>query len=889
MLIKISAGPDATPTRHHPWAPLSGWIAFIIALVVVRLVQRAGAVADVAYLAAAAGAGVAAFVFLAGHDHTARRGLVLLAASVAASGFADLVWEVIAAVDNEPDVSVADVFYLASYVLLISAVLGRSTHTRWWRTPDVDGLIDLVTFTTVALVVIDHLVDLGATLDDTSVSPGVRLVWVSYPVLDAVLLAAILSALTTGRLRGRTGAFLLTGAACWLLADIGYLREEGALTAWLDAGWMLGAGALAAAVAVPSGTEDVLDRPERSVGAARILVNLVPLLIPPGLHVLAHAEGLEENVLSLSLAMVVLVVCAYLRNTRLMRARDAQERRIVEREHYHRVLANNSFDAVVVIDRSGCTRTASVQLAEMFGRDDLGAPGADVIEALPADQRERLRSELERLWATPGARAESDLEIPDHEGRPRWFHLRTVNLRHDPTIGGVVLNLYEVTERKLAERELAHQAFHDALTGLPNRALFNERVSHTLQSARGRGTAVIFLDVDGFKSANDRFGHGVGDQLLQQVAARLAAVLRDSDTVARFGGDEFAILIECAHDPLDEATTAAERVLQELSQPFRLGDHELTLSASIGVAIASHDATAETLLRDADIAMYRSKAAGKARWTVYEADMRAAAIEQSELRADLEHVIERGELRLVYQPVVRLETETIVGFEALLRWHHPIRGQIPPDVFVPIAEASGSIIKIGEWVLDEACRTAARWQRVFPEVRPTMSVNLSARQISDPALVRRVSAALERAGLDARKLVLEMTESALVEDPDVAAARLMQLRDLGVRLAIDDFGTGYSSLSYLRQFPIDIIKIDRSFINAITDRAQVPAIVRGLLDLGRTLELATVAEGIEGRDQLASLRDEQCDYGQGYLFAHPLSRELAEDLVSRLALDAASI
>jgi EAL domain-containing protein (putative c-di-GMP-specific phosphodiesterase class I) len=336
---------------------------------------------------------------------------------------------------------------------------------------------------------------------------------------------------------------------------------------------------------------------------------------------------------------------------------------------------------------------------------------------------------------------------------------------------------------------------------------------------------------------------------------------------------------------VDEAEAVADRVLHALAVPCSLDDgHAVTVSASLGIAAGTVEATAASLLRDADVAMYRAKTTGKARWTVYDPAMRTAAVERLMLESDLIGALDRGELALVYQPVVALETEEVVGFEALIRWHHPTLGLVVPDRFIPIAEDTGLIIPIGAWVLQEACQTAARWQRDYPHQPPlSMAVNVSGRQISSPDLLVHVAAALEASGLDPNTLVVEMTETALIRDTVVAARRLHELRGLGIRLAIDDFGTGYSSLSYLRQFPVDILKIDRSFIDSINDRDKVPAIVRGLLDLGRTLELETVAEGVELGVQRDRLRDEHCDFAQGFLFARPLEPEDAENLLMQIA------
>jgi diguanylate cyclase (GGDEF)-like protein len=447
-----------------------------------------------------------------------------------------------------------------------------------------------------------------------------------------------------------------------------------------------------------------------------------------------------------------------------------------------------------------------------------------------------------------------------------------------------VVNLHDITDRKQAEEELAHQAFHDSLTGLANRALFRDRVDHALRrrSRSGLDPAVIYLDLDGFKNVNDSLGHEAGDNLLREVATRLQGVVRSGDTVARLGGDEFAVLVEESSGVLVEAEAIANRAMQSLTSPVTLGDHEVTLSASLGIAHAGADATASSLLRDADVAMYQAKTTGKSRWVLYEPTMRAAAVERLQLESDMAHAVEGDQLMLVYQPVVELETNRIVGFEALLRWNHPELGIVMPDKFIPIAEANGMIVPMGRWVLQTACRTAAGWRDRHPG-QLTMAVNLSARQLASSELLHHVQHALHSAGLDPSALVLEMTETALIQDAALASARLHQLRTLGVRLAIDDFGTGYSSLSYLRKFPVDILKIDRSFINTITDREKIPAIVRGLLDLGRTLQLETVAEGIESDAQLGQLRDQHCELGQGYLFARPLPAEEAEVLLAEIS------
>jgi diguanylate cyclase (GGDEF)-like protein len=389
---------------------------------------------------------------------------------------------------------------------------------------------------------------------------------------------------------------------------------------------------------------------------------------------------------------------------------------------------------------------------------------------------------------------------------------------------------------------------------------------------------------------NDSLGHAAGDELLREVSARLVDAVRSSDTVARLGGDEFAVLLEQRHGPIEEAVIVAERILGALTTPVVVEGQPMTVGASIGISVGSPDSNAASLLRDADVAMYRAKAAGRGRWVVHDAGMRAEAAERLRLETDLLGVHACDELRLVYQPVIDLETGEIVSFEALLRWEHPELGIVMPDRFIPLAEANGMILPIGEWVLREACRQLSEWRARYPELASlAMAVNVSGRQVASPFLGDHVVDALRGAGLEPAALTLELTESTLVEDPGSAAARLTALRDLGIRLAIDDFGTGYSSLSYLRQFPLDILKIDRSFISTITEPDHVPAIVRGLLDLGRTLGLTTVAEGVESEIQQDQLRAVGCDCAQGHLFARPLDPDGVEELLATWSLRAQGV
>ncbi len=428
--------------------------------------------------------------------------------------------------------------------------------------------------------------------------------------------------------------------------------------------------------------------------------------------------------------------------------------------------------------------------------------------------------------------------------------------------------------------ELRYQALHDALTGLPNRALILDRAEQMLARARRQPiwVAALFVDLDNFKDINDSFGHDAGDEILRAVADRFRGTLRESDTVGRLGGDEFVVLLE---RPIPDAgpELVGERLIDVLREPFVVAGHEhtpLTVGASIGIAVGSRSCAAD-LLRDADIALYSAKAAGKNCQVVFQPEMQTAVQERLELEMDLRGALEGGQLFVLYQPIFDLQHMTVAGVEALLRWQHPVRGTILPDIFIPLAEETGLIVPIGRWVLDHACAQARLWHDQGR--RLGVSVNISAVQLDHDDLVDHVRQALATSGIDPDLLTLEITETALMRDATATAIRLRDLKRLGVRLAIDDFGTGYSSLAYLRQFPVDALKIDRSFISGIAHSAEAPALIHTLVQLGKTLGIETLAEGIEERVQLQQLQLEQCDTGQGFLFARPLDRAALEHFV----------
>jgi diguanylate cyclase (GGDEF)-like protein len=442
----------------------------------------------------------------------------------------------------------------------------------------------------------------------------------------------------------------------------------------------------------------------------------------------------------------------------------------------------------------------------------------------------------------------------------------------------------EIVERKKAQEQLLHMALHDTLTGLPNRSLFMERLDLALNRSKqqpGYKFAVLFLDCDRFKVVNDSLGHLMGDQLLIAVAHRLASCLRPVDTLARLGGDEFTILVEDIKG-LGNATRVAEQLHKELTIPFQLEEHEVFINASIGiVADPTGYEQPEHVMRDADTAMYRAKELGKARYQVFDACMHVRARRSLQLETDLRRALERQQFVVNYQPIVSLSSGTISGFEALLRWYHCDRGFVSPVEFIPIAEETGLIVPIGEWVLREACRQMSIWQNQLPTQPPlTISVNLSAKQFWQANLIEQIDTILQETQLDSRSLKLEITESAIIDNDESVTAILQQLRDRQIQLSIDDFGTGYSSLSYLQRFPVDMLKIDRSFVSQIGETGEHLEIVRAIVTLAHNLEMSAIAEGVETTQQLSQLRAAGCEFGQGYFFSKPLTPEAAAAIIA---------
>jgi diguanylate cyclase (GGDEF)-like protein/PAS domain S-box-containing protein len=557
------------------------------------------------------------------------------------------------------------------------------------------------------------------------------------------------------------------------------------------------------------------------------------------------------------------------------------------------VMAEVAHDAFIAVDEHGVIVDWNPEAEVVFGwsRDEaVGRALADL--AVPARHRpiyeRHLHALVQNLDGAAGPLVPRRELVAVHRSGSEFPVQVTVwagGRDGSRSIRGFVRDL---SERKRFEGQLASQALHDRLTGLPNRVLLRDRLEHALARAARRGAAVALLiaDVDRFKVVNESMGHDGGDRLLVAVAERLTELLRPGDTVARMGGDEFALLCEDIGG-YQEAAGIASRVVGAFEKPFHIQGTDLALTASVGVAVGSLAGPApELLLRDADVAMYRAKDSGRDRYEVFDETMLADASERLSVENDLRRGIVEGQLRLYYQPIVHIDTGAIAGFEALVRWQHPVRGLLGPVEFIPTAEQTGLIVPLGRFVLAEACLQAASWADMHvtgEQLR--ISVNVSAKQLAQPGWSDEVAQALAESGLAPRQLVLEITESVLMEDTDNTAIRLEELRRLGVRIAIDDFGTGYSSLGYLRRLPVDILKIDKSFIDGVAEGPHESALARAVVKLASTLRLEAVAEGITNRKQLLQLRRLRCPYGQGFYFARPQPTDAIPELLARGVLE----
>ncbi|MCU7725496.1 EAL domain-containing protein [Actinoplanes sp. KI2] len=556
------------------------------------------------------------------------------------------------------------------------------------------------------------------------------------------------------------------------------------------------------------------------------------------------------------------------------RTRLDERRRVVEQRS--ETLLEASADAVLALGRDGELKYVSPSIRDLLGFDPAALIGRPLSDVMLPDRAAEVHDFLHGMLALPMGRSERNVtKLRDVNGEWVYVDVIGTNWINDPDLQAVVVSLRDISERRELERKLKRQAYTDSLTGLPNRAMFRNRLKEAVAAHDDLPATVLLLDLDDFKLVNDNLGHSAGDELLTTIADRLRAQVRPGDVLARLGGDEFAILIRDL-DPAD-ASSLAERLLEAAYEPVRLASRDITCSLSIGIATSvcepgvSGLVCADQLLGNADLAMYAAKRAGRNTYAVFDPTMTISVLEEAQQRADLEHALEHEEFRVHYQPVVDMHTQRLTAVEALVRWQHPRDGLLGPYHFIAGAEANGLIVPLGRWVLREACAQLARWRAESPDAAEIkVNVNLSARQFQYAGLVDDVAAALADAGLDPASLTLEITESMLMVDIEAAKETLHALRRLGVRLAIDDFGTGYSSLSYLKQLPVDVIKIDKTFVDEVDVDEDDVALVDAVAGLSQALKMQTVAEGIETNAQWETLRRIGINQGQGYLFSKPI-------------------
>ncbi len=840
---------------------------------------------------------------------------VLIGSGAAAWGVGQILWTVYEVGFGHQPVSPSpcDAGFLLSPVLIVIGLL-RFVDTPAGLLSRVRGVLEALLISGGVLVAVWALL-LSPVAAASRNSLTEQLVTLAYPVLDAAGIATVLFVATRrrshvyGRLSILAGAIVLlavSDSTFWYFTTVKNFDDVNPT----DAGWFAGFLLLAFG-AVAFRRQSAVDDPREDGTSSRpvaddegplfhhnwVVVAVPGLVALSGLSAVAAyqllaGEGRFDRPVSwmvvvlagLALAHGLSVVVENHALTAKLEERVAQRTaELAGRERRFAALVENSSDVTSVIGPDLTIRWVSQGVKDAHGWDPATLVGHKLSDF--GDRYHALTDALECSPTAPERIQQVRWELVDGTGRHQFAASKITDLVGDPDVGGYVINTRDVTDQTLLEQELRHQAFHDHLSGLANRALFNDRAEHALLRARRTGTeiAVMMIDLDSFKDLNDGLGHQAGDAFLRMTAAQLLGVARASDTVARLGGDEFAVLMEDLDGPVD-ALVAAERMRASLRDSRTIENTEFAVTASIGVAISDQTSCVSDLLRDADIAMYSVKNNGKDADRLFEPWMRERARERFQLQSELVGALDRDEFALFYQPSFELVTGCLEGFEALVRWNHPKLGLVPPDKFIALAEESGLIVPLGRWVLQEATRQLGEWSRCLAhDTQLTMAINVSARQMRDWRLPDDIHDAITAAGISPQRVVLEITESMLLHNPKEVAVVLRSLKSRGVRIAIDDFGTGYSSLSLLQDLPIDILKIDKAFISPLQgSETNGHRVLGAIITLAQTLGLRTVAEGVERVDQAALLTARGCDLGQGFLWARPLTADDAWTLLARL-------
>jgi diguanylate cyclase (GGDEF)-like protein/PAS domain S-box-containing protein len=789
-----------------------------------------------------------------------------------------------------PFPSVADAFHLVFYPFLVAGMLLLIRERREHR--DRGGLIDAL-IVTLALATLLWVYLIAPYVDDQALSLLRRLASIGYPLMDILVLGVVARVAAGCHRREPAFAFIVSAAVVLLLSDAIHgwrLLDGGYETGGVpDTGWAIYYTLLGTAALHPSMRLLSTPGPEFDGHLTRARLALlacasltVPLVIvvrealhePLDLYVLIGASAVMFALVLLRMAGIVR------RNEELALQTAALTEEAVHQRSEARLssLIRNSSDVICIVGEDADVRYVSPSVEQTFGYTPDALASVPLTGIVHPDEVQRVLSFLASI-ALQSAAQYSIAEFRVRHHRQCWRDVEALgtNLLADEAIAGIVVNIRDISERKAFQAELEHQAFHDTLTALPNRALFRNRVEHALAGQRRDRlpVAVLFLDVDDFKNINDGLGHAAGDRVLQEVGMRPEDCMRPVDTAARLGGDEFAILIGDTESEL-QAIEIAHRVMEALEASMTLDGRDVTIATSVGIAFSDRGmvsgADADELLRNADAAMYMAKENGKGHYQVFQPEMHAKALARLQLKTDLQRALDAGEFTLRYQPIMDLSRGDMAGMEALVRWEHPDRGTVQPLDFVPLLEDTGLIVPVGRHILREACVWAAHVQRACPRV-PALSiaVNVSARQLQRPEFIDEVREVLDETDIVPNSLTLELTESVMMQDIELSLLRLTALRGLGVKLAIDDFGTGYSSLNYIRQFPVDILKIDRSFLS--DPNPEMAELTEAIVQLARIFKLKAVAEGIENHGQLERVQGMNCDFGQGFHFAEPLPGE----------------
>jgi diguanylate cyclase (GGDEF)-like protein/PAS domain S-box-containing protein len=884
--------------RHLVALALTGWCFATATVFALRLAtpRQTEILSGVSLAVAALGAAVACLLRSNSvQQPRTRHAWRLLGFAAAAWGLGQVVTVEYELVLNRdiPFPSLADLGYLLAVPLFGAGLLHLAVPTND-LTARMRAVLDGLLIST-ALLLVSWVSVLGPVARSSADGLIDKVILLAYPAGDVATVTLVAYVLLRVRATGVRPAVPLrligVALACLAISDSGYaylsLTDSYASGSVIDAGWLCGFTAILVAAVLPARGSDAEAAPEtRPLGMLLPYIVIVLAVIGSlALTVKGRPDSFVTLIRSfLIILMVIRQILTMQENSRLTRY---LEQRVADRtaelglsQARFRALVEHSSDVVTLVTKDGTIVYQSDSGAQVFGHRSDQLLRRRFTELLDPDSHALLASTLADAAQIPLRVMMVELRLRHGDGAWRQIETTVTNLLGEPSVQALVLNSRDVSERRQLESQLLHQAFHDSLTALANRALFNDRVSHALQRRRQHDelVAVLFLDLDGFKEVNDSLGHTSGDELLIEVARRLRGCARPGDTIARLGGDEFAILVE-ASTPSVEPTELAQRIQHALQDVFAINDRDIFVQASIGIAAADPGMDAGQLVRNADLAMYRAKTLREGGFALYDPSMHSSLVDKLELEADLRKAVRAVELHVHYQPTYTIGAGSVVGVEALLRWTHPERGEVPPAVFIPLAEQTGLIHELGRFVLHTACQQAAHWLQAAPSAPLTVGVNISGRQLQRPGFVDEVREVLADSGLPPQLLVLEMTESILMDDTEGTLQTLEELKAMGVKIAIDDFGTGYSSLSYLHRFPVDILKIDRSFVERLSGADPQESLVQSIVQLGQTLQLETIAEGIEDHGQLLALRRLGCQMAQGYHFGRPGPPESITELL----------